>query len=1100
MNLTWTASGVAVTSVEAFTEVTGTFVFNDDDIRAFYVDWSDGTDPSGNISNKKKYADYQWVESTEPVATDTAEHIYTATGTAYDPIVQTMNSRGFFSKYYGSGASNTDIKPYAQVASSATWTQLAVTDGTATGIMKTENRTVKSGIDNSIFNAEGPKDLFIAVVPTLSVAELAYLCETGSATTGSVEIDVKCVLDYGVRDGSTQSETTTAGGERIVKTLSVVLSGAHLTGSVTTLRNVLASGGAATGALESGAQVAQILEVKYKNPKYMGTDTQDYTKNEVYNRFKAFFLVSSSLWAKYIPVTYISAGDPIKKATDPLRNVTLDFSQSRAKASNISLDSYRYDIGKSWFQSANKWSTEITDATCDITNTDATVTMDDTSFLVVGASVSGADVGSSRTISSITDSTTFEMSANAGATTSDITMTFGQSNVFGNATKQTGVTKKTAYTYMVRPDGLGGNASYNLFTTSLPWDTGGSSDTLEDQLALDDYGRFYPQYHLTRVSAEPASSARKVSSLIDNQPSVFRITPAISWNVTSDGSTVTSLANSRVYPTKLLDNLTNASKSKDYTNHAFNNISGSSGRVSMAGMNAMTFYDVTNTERANASEYLLLMFDKKTNKIFLNMSSYADNIQSALGTESAYGIAGVYYLALEDKGTPIQNAYWSPLEFEDTTAVIKEYRDTVSSKYTSMKAPLSKSGYISFDMPLDWGALSITGACGGIYNSTDIPTATGAYDYGLMTVAFDGWWASESGDGVGIGDFATYQITTETDVPYLSGQTASSIGSFKYVFIPTLPVEETGTAYWVSADGTSGYAQGTLALNLGVSGSYNDGTDEYNVLDITQGLIRRVNIYDIIDGFSKVYKVSGATDNKHLYNVDAHEGLDTADYWNNTYMVNTGTTVGAALASEWADEKYLLKIVLSGAVAPTTLLTPEIWNIFDATRGYGDIIKEVDNSAYNLNSLSITSDIGITRAGNYYQAITRKGKVFIARVGTPIQTIGFTSVALGDTSSATPFTTWGPRGTLYGHLHMLRKVHADNVRVYWDEIQKDGTYVRFWGVVIEVSESHGMGGPRAVVGYNFNMVVEEIALIDSNFKLMTDVFPLGSVEDDRSYT
>jgi hypothetical protein len=45
-----------------------------------------------------------------------------------------------------------------------------------------------------------------------------------------------------------------------------------------------------------------------------------------------------------------------------------------------------------------------------------------------------------------------------------------------------------------------------------------------------------------------------------------------------------------------------------------------------------------------------------------------------------------------------------------------------------------------------------------------------------------------------------------------------------------------------------------------------------------------------------------------------------------------------------------------------------------------------------------------------------------------------------------------------------------------------------------------MGGPRAVVGYNFNMVVEEIALIDSNFKLMTDVFPLGSVEDDRSYT
>ena len=55
----------------------------------------------------------------------------------------------------------------------------------------------------------------------------------------------------------------------------------------------------------------------------------------------------------YYPITYVSAGSPIKKAKDPLRFITMDFSQSRAKASNVSLASYRYDLGKSWFQSAN---------------------------------------------------------------------------------------------------------------------------------------------------------------------------------------------------------------------------------------------------------------------------------------------------------------------------------------------------------------------------------------------------------------------------------------------------------------------------------------------------------------------------------------------------------------------------------------------------------------------------------------------------------------------------------------------------------------------------------------------------------------------------
>tara|TARA_Y100000034_G_scaffold126200_1_gene177082 strand:- start:115 stop:3210 length:3096 start_codon:yes stop_codon:yes gene_type:complete len=1016
----WNGSGAETGAGTVFTTVTGNLKFTDDDIRAVYIDWDDGT------SNTKLESNYQWVELTEPTGNINPEHTYTASGT-FSPVVQTVNSKGFFSKYYSSEATNTDISPFAQLG---VMEDITIVDSEATGIMKMENRTVKSGIDNSIFDVEGPKDVFVAVAPTLSTTELAYLCETGSAATGSVQIDVKCVMNFGVRDGDGPTIVTDTGGERIIKTLPVVLSGAYLTNNVIGLRNIIASGAADKTALESGSQISQILEVKYKNPKYMGSNTTAYTENEVYNRFKVFFLAYSSTLGKYIPITYISAGEPIKKASDTLRNVTLDFSQSRAAASNVELASYRYDIGKSWFQSANAWST-------------------------------------------------------------------GSATTFSDKTKQTGVTKDTAYTYMTQPSGMTTNATYAVFTTSLPWDTNAASATIEDQLVLDDYGRFYPQYHLPRVSVEPSSSASYISTITDNKPEVFRITPAVSWATTSDGSTAASAANSRIYPTKLIDFDTNASKSKTYTAAAFNNTSGASGLVDLAAMNGMTFYDVTATAR-EANEYLLLMFDKKTNKIFLNMSNYADKMQSALGSAPSWGIAGIYYLALHDKGTPKQNAYWQPVEFNDTTAVTKEYRDTNNYKYTNMKAPLSKSGYISFDMPLDWGSLSLSGACGGVYDSTAAPTTTGSYDYGLMTVAFDGFRESASGAGAGIGDFAVYEITAG-DVPATSGQSDVDIGSFKYIFIPTAPPDETGTAYWVSADGTPGYASGALAINVGASGSYTGDTNEYSVSGITEGLIRRVNIYDIIDGFSKVYKASGAADSSHLYNVDAHEGDDSSDYWNNTYCVNSGTTIGTEIATAWADEKYLLKIVLSGGVGANSVY-PEIWNIFDATRGYTGVVQEIDDTAYNLNSIAITSDISITRAGNYFQAITRKGKVFIARVGTPIQTIGFDSVALGDSSSAAAFEDFGDPSKLYGHLHMVRKIQADNVRVYWDEPQKDGTFVRFWGIITKVSETLGVGGPNAIVSYNFNMIVEEVALLDDNYILMTDIFPLGSTEDARNYT
>jgi len=64
------------------------------------------------------------------------------------------------------------------------------------------------------------------------------------------------------------------------------------------------------------------------------------------------------------------------------------------------------------------------DATCDTTNNDATTTMDSTTILAVGMSVSGTGIPSGATVASITNSTTFELSANATASNTNTTLTF----------------------------------------------------------------------------------------------------------------------------------------------------------------------------------------------------------------------------------------------------------------------------------------------------------------------------------------------------------------------------------------------------------------------------------------------------------------------------------------------------------------------------------------------------------------------------------------------------------------------------------------------------------------------------------------------------
>lgn len=74
--------------------------------------------------------------------------------------------------------------------------------------------------------------------------------------------------------------------------------------------------------------------------------------------------------------------------------------------------------------------TTFTDATCDTASGDATVTHDANAQIIAGLSVSGTGVRDGSHIASITDSTHFELSKTATANGTNVTLTFGDMDIY----------------------------------------------------------------------------------------------------------------------------------------------------------------------------------------------------------------------------------------------------------------------------------------------------------------------------------------------------------------------------------------------------------------------------------------------------------------------------------------------------------------------------------------------------------------------------------------------------------------------------------------------------------------------------------------------
>lgn len=992
-------------------------------------------------SNKKSEANFQWVQFDTPISSTVVEHTYTRTGT-FKPVIQTVNSQGIFSKYFANESSNSDIAPFEQ---STRIGSMGVSDKDATSVINLENKQVLSGIDNSYFDKYGAMDIYLSVAPTLSQSDVPSIAPM---------IDVEMEVVYGLVSGS---EGSTAGGSQALITKS-------FTGSTT-----LDAGSGVEKINDASYKVRRITKVKWVNSK-SGVDT--YTQVDNYNKVKLFIVTSGATLAAgggnlvpYYPVTYLSDGSPVKIADDSRRNVNFDMAQSRTAASNTSLTNYRYDNGKNWFNPQDVWASDSSKLTA----------------------VSGTSAGSYN----------------------------------------------VSYTYSPRPDGLmqkGGNtdsgSDYVLAFgagSNYKWVTAATQEPRQDQFILDDFNRFVPQGHLLRTWV---SGNGGKGSTIDTYKGIFRISPALNWDNLADQKQVGGVSQS------ICRNYENTSAATpdytvDTTVSAYNNTAGNSGEVDLDAVNTLDYEDREGNDRT-AYEYVLLIGDKKHNKVFVQASPYAKDLMSNVsGGTNQTEIAGLYYLHAENNKNPLANIYWKPLKFTDNTKSTVEYRDTSGDTYITTGASFSKSGFVEFDEPLDWSAVSMYDLMGknsdyagwGNAEGSAVSATPSANNFEFKITAT----CSATGTSTQ-GKTATFVRTADTWPTALSGNT-DGIGAYKYLAVlhsgnMVGPTANAGAAFWVADGFDDGYdGTNTFTLQVGDKLFWGGGNPSVYGKFITTSetyvfTFRRINWYDVIDGASKVWSnnpTGAAADAFVLNPVDSKDG----GTWLNYFSFISGSAAGSAMDSKWGgNDYYVLKMVLKGnkyqsgstQSSPATgsgagVMGPEVWNILPYDNSFSQYVEEVDDHAYSLISLPITSDISVGRKGNYYQAITRKGRVYLAKTGVNIETISFSSVALGDESNSisSQFDEHGP-GTLYGYLRKVRNLQSEGARVYWDERQKDGTYVRFWGVITDVTDTRGASGPRSVVNYTFNMTVEEIALYDGNGLMISDIYPLGGIEDVRTYS
>jgi hypothetical protein len=191
--------------------------------------------------------------------------------------------------------------------------------------------------------------------------------------------------------------------------------------------------------------------------------------------------------------------------------------------------------------------------------------------------------------------------------------------------------------------------------------------------------------------------------------------------------------------------------------------------------------------------------------------------------------------------------------------------------------------------------------------------------------------------------------------------------------------------------------------------------------------------------------------------------------------------------SGWDTDSYAVLMTIAWEQT-TSNKKPQIKYIYPFDNTHSEVIKVTDSMHVSLNSLVIAQSVSWNRRGKYINITDRIGRSEIRKIGSEGGTIRFGGIAFGDYTTS---TTGGM--TSYNNV---KKYQQEGTPVYLDVQRPDGTYVRFFGKIISLSEDVPTG--RVSNKWAVELATEAVAEIANDGTWLSDgLISLGGILDER---
>ena len=203
---------------------------------------------------------------------------------------------------------------------------------------------------------------------------------------------------------------------------------------------------------------------------------------------------------------------------------------------------------------------------------------------------------------------------------------------------------------------------------------------------------------------------------------------------------------------------------------------------------------------------------------------------------------------------------------------------------------------------------------------------------------------------------------------------------------------------------------------------------------------------------------------------------------------NAARTVdGDGVDDGWDFDAYGILITI-GWEETTSSKKPQIKYIYPYDNTHSEVIKVTDSAHVSLNDILIAQSVSWNRRGKYINITDRIGRSEIRKIGSEGGSIRFGGIAFGDYSTS---TTSGM--TDYNNI---KKYQQEGTPVYLDIKRPDGTYVRFFGKIVNLSEDVPTG--RVSNKWAVELATEAVAEIANDGTWLSDgLISMGGILDER---